>query len=151
MSQPEFPERHKVISDTRIERGRDLKMNGDLPQPRSSPERFTSSRPDPIVLPLYFQTSAFPSAFSLQPKNLLLQIQRAHRLFHRPDRDAVGIDHRRLEAGVTQNLLYDADIVICLQQVGGIGMAKGVGRDALADFCVTDCMVKRPCKSDSCR
>ena len=54
------------------------------------------------------------------------KIQRILRLFHRSDRYAVGIDPGRFQAGVTEEFLKDADVVIGLQQVGGKGVAEGV-------------------------
>ncbi len=66
-----------------------------------------------------------------QPLNFLKtesEIERAFRFFHRPDRHTVGVDHGRFQAGVPQKTLNDPDVVIGLQQVGGEGVAKGVGR-----------------------
>ncbi len=44
--------------------------------------------------------------------HLRLKIQRAFRLFHRPDRHAVGVDHGCFQAGVPQELLDHADVVM---------------------------------------
>jgi hypothetical protein len=46
----------------------------------------------------------------------------------------VGIDPGRFQAGVTEEFLNDADVVIGLQQVGGKGVAEGVGGDALENL-----------------
>ena len=62
------------------------------------------------------------------------EIERALRLLDGPYRDAVGVDHGGFQARVPQKLLYYADVVIRLQQVGGEGVAEGVAGDTLGDF-----------------
>jgi hypothetical protein len=42
----------------------------------------------------------------------MLQIERAFRLFDRPDRHAMGVDYRGLQTGVAQQGLNYADVVI---------------------------------------
>ena len=49
------------------------------------------------------------------------KIERALRFLHGPDRHAVGVDHGGFEAGMAQEFLNDADVVIGLQEVGGGG------------------------------
>ena len=71
------------------------------------------------------------------------EIERAFRLFHGSDRHAVGVDHRRLQAGVAQEILYHADVVICLEQVGGEGVAEGVGGNPLGNFCLAHGDIQR--------
>jgi hypothetical protein len=46
----------------------------------------------------------------------------------------VGVDHGRFQAGMSQKLLDDADVVIGLQQVGGEGVVEDVRSDSLGDF-----------------
>jgi len=53
------------------------------------------------------------------------------------------VDHRRLQARVPEELLNDADVVACLQEMGGIGVAEGVGGDALGDSRPADGVVER--------
>lgn len=43
----------------------------------------------------------------------------------------MGIDHRRLKASVSKQVLDNAYIVVCLQEVSGKGVAKGVCGDPL--------------------
>lgn len=45
------------------------------------------------------------------------------------------INHGCLQARVTKQLLDDADVVVCLQKVGGEGVAESVGGDALGNPC----------------
>lgn len=69
-------------------------------------------------------------AFSLRFNSPLwrsVKIQRTPRFIDRPYRDAVGINHGRLQACVAQFGLDGADIIISLQQVCDIGMAEGMG------------------------
>jgi hypothetical protein len=63
-----------------------------------------------------------------------LEIERASRLFHRPDRDAVGVNHGGFQAGMTQQCLNNADVIACLQQVGCKAVPEGMGFDPLRDF-----------------
>ena len=75
-----------------------------------------------------------------------VEVQRALRFLDRPDRNAVGVDHGGLQAGVAQQFLDGADVVIGLQQVGGEGVAKGMGFDALGNFRFCDGLIQRPLK-----
>ena len=75
--------------------------------------------------------SVFPSVFSPQPDTLPLQIQRTLRLLDGPHRHAVGVDHGGFEACVAEQFLNDPDIVVRLQEMGGEGVAEGVGINRL--------------------
>src|SRR5512136_94460 len=72
-----------------------------------------------------------------------LQIQRALRLLHRPDRDAVGVDLGGCRVGKKEKRLNDADVVACLKEVGGEGVAENVGGHFLGSSCLPDSDVKR--------
>ena len=45
----------------------------------------------------------------------------------------MSVDHGRLQTGMTELGLDGTDVVICLQEMGGIGMAERVGRNSLGD------------------
>ena len=45
----------------------------------------------------------------------------------------VGVDHCSLDTGVTEKLLYGADVVACFYQVGRKTVAQGVYRGVLGD------------------
>lgn len=53
------------------------------------------------------------------------------------------VDHRCLQARVPQQLLNDANVVACLQEMGSIGVAKGVSADLFRDSRPADGMVQR--------
>ena len=69
-----------------------------------------------------------PSIPAHQPGS---EIKRTFCLFNRPHRYAVGIDHRCLQAGVTELRLDRANVVAALQEVCGKGITEGVGSDTL--------------------
>ena len=72
-----------------------------------------------------------PSALSLQPEPLPLQIQRALRLFDCPYGNTVGVDHGCFQARVAEQGLDGADVVVRLKEMGGEGMAEDVGINRL--------------------
>ena len=47
----------------------------------------------------------------------------------------VGVDHGGADILVPKKFLYGADVVAVLKEVGGKGMAEGVGADAFLDAC----------------
>jgi hypothetical protein len=47
--------------------------------------------------------------------------------------DDVGVDHRRGNAAVAEELLHGADVVTAFQEVGGEGVAEGVIGDAFVE------------------
>jgi len=55
----------------------------------------------------------------------------------------VGVDHGRFQAGMTELLLDDADVVARLQQVGGEGVAEAMGGHSFMDFRLVDSMIER--------
>jgi hypothetical protein len=56
-----------------------------------------------------------------------IQIQRAFRFLDGLDRHAMGVDHGGFHTGMTQEFLYGADIVTCLQEMGGKRVADDTG------------------------
>ncbi len=63
-----------------------------------------------------------------------LEVERAFRFLHGPDRDAVGVYHGRFQACVAQKLLNHTNVVIRLQEMGCEGVAEGVAGDSFRDF-----------------
>ena len=55
----------------------------------------------------------------------------------------MGVDHGGFEITVPQQFLDRADIVVCLEQVTGKAMTKGMSRCPLADPRLTDCCFDR--------
>ena len=46
----------------------------------------------------------------------------------------MGINHGGFDVFVAEEFLDGADVVAALEEVGGEGVAEGVGRNALVDF-----------------
>ena len=55
----------------------------------------------------------------------------------------MGVDHGGLQAGVSEQRLNGADIVIGLEQVSGEGVAESVRSDTLEYFGLADCRIER--------
>ncbi len=71
------------------------------------------------------------------------EIERAFRLFHSSDGDAMCIDHSSFQTGMPQKLLNDSNIVIGLEEVRGEGMTEGMGLDPFRNLRFTDGIIKR--------
>ncbi len=71
------------------------------------------------------------------------EIERAFRFLDGPDRDAVGVDHGRFQAGVPKEFLNNADVVSCLQKMGGKRMAEDVGGGFIGNLRLPDSVIKR--------
>lgn len=54
----------------------------------------------------------------------------------------MGVDHGGLKAGMAQQGLNHADVIACLQEVGGEGMPESMCRDLFGDFGSADCIVE---------
>ena len=72
----------------------------------------------------------------------ICKVERALRFLDRAHRDAVDINHRRLEACVAELRLDGADIVAGLEEVGRVGMAKGVSGYPLVNGRLAYCYVQ---------
>lgn len=72
-----------------------------------------------------------------------LKIQRTLHFFDSPAWHTVGVNHRRPDIGMAEKHLDRADVVICLKQVRGKRVAKGVGGDAFRELRPPDGLVKR--------
>jgi len=55
----------------------------------------------------------------------------------------VSVDHGSLQTGVAQELLDHPDVVIGLEEMGGEGVAEGVGSHSFRDHCSENCSGKR--------
>ena len=55
----------------------------------------------------------------------------------------MGIDHRRPDVLMPEQRLDRAEVVACLQKVGGETVTEGVRRDALGELCLSDRFVQR--------
>src|SRR5687768_4127323 len=95
-------------------------------------------------------SSRRPNLISTAAKTLILQCNRSRFVLlalelcdsRRVERTAdatcavaqdVGIDHRRGDVPVAQELLHRSDVVSTLEQMSGKGMAEGVASHSLAD------------------
>ena len=68
----------------------------------------------------------------------LSEVQGALHLFPGFWREAVQIDHRRPDIGMAEQRLDRAEVVAGLKHVRGVGMTKGVWRDALRKLGLSD-------------
>lgn len=75
---------------------------------------------------IFVKSNEMPNCRLIVPCRPSVKIQRTFRLFHGPDRDAMGVDHGCFQTGVSQKFLNDADVVVDLEKVGGKGVAEAM-------------------------
>lgn len=56
----------------------------------------------------------------------------------------MGVNHRRFQAGVTEQRLYHPNVITCLEQVSGERVPERMSSYLLGDFRLADSQVKRP-------
>ena len=55
----------------------------------------------------------------------------------------MGVNHRGSDIAVSQQLLYCSDVIISLEQMAGITVAKGVGSSPFSKLSLIDCAFYR--------
>jgi hypothetical protein len=86
------------------------------------------------------------NAYATKDRRIRPVLESVHRALHASAAAVqhVGVDHRRLDAPVAQQLLYGPDVVAGNQQVGREGMAKSVAGRGLDDARFPHCRMEGP-------